>query len=251
MVEARGELCSLTAYPRWYYTNSVAAQGNGVPLFSDTHHNKGTQFLSPIFRGDCPDRMQQLEERGSLISLGTLLAASEPPSALTITVREPLFFHACGTRGTRFPYDQPRYPLGPTHLSLHCFRVENVSVEHSHLNGRRIPRAWPQSSMNRAHTLSSQMNFMVKEVFRMDVVLQVKTTGSAEIVVTAVSTSDNRIDVEDFLGRTVGYVLGRLNRRGYTLSFVTNKFFVCTKKTKRQYQRCSDTRHDRLTLFRS
>lgn len=95
------------------------------------------------------------------------------------------------------------------------------------------------------------MNYMSMGVFGMEVVLQVKTTGSAEIVVTAVSTSDKRVDVEAFLGRTVGYVLSRLNRRGYRLSFVTDKFFVCTKKKRRKFRRCPDTRRDHVTLFRS
>lgn len=76
----------------------------------------------------------------------------------------------------------------------------------------------------------------------MDVILRVKETGSAEIVVTAVSTSDNRVDVEMFLGRTIGYVLRRLNQKGYRLTFVTDEFFVCTKPRRKKCRKCPDSK---------
>lgn len=63
----------------------------------------------------------------------------------------------------------------------------------------------------------------------MIVVLNVRVTGSAEIVVTAGSSTTDKIDISDFLGRTIGDVLRVLKRRGYILTFVTDKFFVCEK----------------------
>ncbi|WP_067622353.1 hypothetical protein [Alicyclobacillus acidiphilus] len=63
----------------------------------------------------------------------------------------------------------------------------------------------------------------------MVVVLNARETGSAEIVVTAGSSSDPDVVIANFLGRTIGDVLRILEQRGYVLSFVTQNSFVCTK----------------------
>lgn len=79
------------------------------------------------------------------------------------------------------------------------------------------------------------------------VVLNVKVTGSAEIVVTAGSSTDNRIDITNFLGWTIGDVLQKLARRGYVLTFVTDKYFVCTKGVRAKRQ--MDCKTHRVTRF--
>lgn len=66
----------------------------------------------------------------------------------------------------------------------------------------------------------------------MNVILQVRATGSAEIIVTAGSSSDKHVVISRFLGRTIGDVLRVLQRRGYTLTFVTDKYFVCTRRVR-------------------
>lgn len=90
---------------------------------------------------------------------------------------------------------------------------------------------------------------MVVGVFGVDVVLRVKETGSAEIVVAAVSSSDSRVRVEKYLGRTIGDVLRNLNCKGYRLTFVTDKFFVCTKLPRCKYRKCRGSRKQHVTLF--
>ncbi|GMA63693.1 hypothetical protein NZD89_00055 [Alicyclobacillus fastidiosus] len=68
----------------------------------------------------------------------------------------------------------------------------------------------------------------------MVVILDVKVTGSAEIVVAAGSSTDPGIVIADFLGWTVAAALERILAKGYELSFVTDKFFVCTKTTTKR-----------------
>lgn len=68
----------------------------------------------------------------------------------------------------------------------------------------------------------------------MVVILDVKVTGSAEIVVAAGSSNDPSIIIADFLGWTVAAALERILAKGYQLSFVTDKYFVCTKNPTRK-----------------
>lgn len=65
----------------------------------------------------------------------------------------------------------------------------------------------------------------------MIVVFNVKVTSSAEIVVTAGSSTDDRVVITNYLGRTIGSALQEITRKGYRLKFVTDTFFVCTKNT--------------------
>ncbi|EPZ50903.1 MULTISPECIES: hypothetical protein [Alicyclobacillus] len=63
----------------------------------------------------------------------------------------------------------------------------------------------------------------------MVVILNVKVTGSAEIVVSAGSSSDPNIVIANLLGTTVASALEKILARGYVLSFVTENMFVCAK----------------------
>lgn len=63
----------------------------------------------------------------------------------------------------------------------------------------------------------------------MVVILHTKVTGSAEIVVTAGSSSDPHVVIADLLGFTVGDALKRLFKKGYKIKFVSGKRFVCIK----------------------
>ncbi|WAH38473.1 hypothetical protein [Alicyclobacillus dauci] len=87
------------------------------------------------------------------------------------------------------------------------------------------------------------------------VIFNVKVTGSAEIVVTAGSTTDPQVNIANLLGFTIGNALKRMFARGYRLTFVTDKFFVCTKNlqcpVKHGNQRPTIVLHreNGLTLF--
>ncbi|AEJ42894.1 hypothetical protein TC41_0941 [Alicyclobacillus acidocaldarius subsp. acidocaldarius Tc-4-1] len=68
------------------------------------------------------------------------------------------------------------------------------------------------------------------EVENMVVILHPLVTGSAEIVVNAGSSSDERVVIADFLGMTVGDVIRKLERNGYRLTFVTDHYLVLERR---------------------
>ncbi|GMA58481.1 hypothetical protein C7445_104142 [Alicyclobacillus sacchari] len=79
----------------------------------------------------------------------------------------------------------------------------------------------------------------------MVVILRQMVTGSAEIVVTAGSSSDDQVVIADFLGMTVGDVIRKLERQGYALAFVTEHYLVLQKHARRERR----ARQAKPTLF--
>ncbi|QSO47063.1 hypothetical protein [Alicyclobacillus mengziensis] len=111
------------------------------------------------------------------------------------------------------------------------------------------------------HTIHSLESFdELSGVCIVVVVLNVKVTGSAEIVVTAGSSPDPSVVIANYLGWTIGDALHHIMAKGYRLSFVTDRFFVCTKGSSSLHETRRRIRHRRgrvcrdvsgLTVFRS
>lgn len=83
----------------------------------------------------------------------------------------------------------------------------------------------------------------------MIVILSVKVTGSAEIVVTAGSSTDSRFVIADYLGWTIAAVLQKLLARGYRLTFVTDQFFICTKNGSPSVRTTKSAFASRVKIF--
>ncbi|KRW92652.1 hypothetical protein SD51_03765 [Alicyclobacillus tengchongensis] len=83
------------------------------------------------------------------------------------------------------------------------------------------------------------------EVNAVVVILRQMATGSAEIVVTAGSSSDEQVVIADYLGMTVGDVIRKLERKGYALTFVTEHYLVLQKQARRERK----ARYAKPTLF--